>query len=221
MTETVTDYERVRDALRLDIVKGTLAPGDRLKIQTMMARYQVGSNPVREAIQQLQGEGMVVVSPNKGASVRQLDERFIRDAMEVRFALDTYFALRFVEIGSYQVLDELQSIQDNLEQALSQNDVDTAIEENILFHRRVIEAAGNNEASRTFERYSIVTRTIRRLIGYSAQRSKTVPKEHRQLIAAFKRRDGTAAMMIARNHAVSAGEELIELYLKMRSNTAA
>jgi DNA-binding GntR family transcriptional regulator len=211
-----TDYERVRDALRFDIVRGALAPGERLKVQEVMARYQVGANPVREAIQQLQGEGLVTVIPNRGAAVRALDEAFIRNVMEVRFALDAYFARRLAEAGGGAVLDRLAEQEAALEAALSEGDHAAAIERNIGFHREIILASGNDEALRALDRCAVTTRTIRRIVGYSLTRVEAIPREHRALLDAFARRDATAAMTIALDHARSAGEELLAQYLASR-----
>ena len=60
--------------LRSDIVSGALPAGCRLKTQELARRYGTSVNPVREALHQLNGEGFVVLSRNRGARVRELDE---------------------------------------------------------------------------------------------------------------------------------------------------
>src|SRR3712207_3392027 len=63
-------YVRVREQLRTDILQGVFAPGERIKIAELSKRYGVSQMPVREALQMLQGEGLVTIAPNKGASIR-------------------------------------------------------------------------------------------------------------------------------------------------------
>ena len=67
-----TTYHRVHKAILSDIVNGTFAPGSRLKVAELCKRYGSSQMPIREALQLLQGEGFVVMSPNKGASVRPI-----------------------------------------------------------------------------------------------------------------------------------------------------
>ncbi len=62
-------YARIRE----DIIEGRIAADSRLKVRDLAARYDVSTNPVREALQQLRGEGFVVISPNRGARVRTID----------------------------------------------------------------------------------------------------------------------------------------------------
>ncbi|MBL8228105.1 MAG: GntR family transcriptional regulator, partial [Bryobacterales bacterium] len=63
-------YLRVRERLRADILSGRFGPGERIKIAELSKRYGVSQMPVREALQMLQGEGLITIAPNKGASVR-------------------------------------------------------------------------------------------------------------------------------------------------------
>ena len=63
-------YDRIRD----EIVAGCLGPNERLKVSELAARYGTSTNPIREALQLLRGEGFVVIEPNRGARVRPIDE---------------------------------------------------------------------------------------------------------------------------------------------------
>lgn len=66
-------YERIRD----EIISGRLMPNERLKVSDLAARYGTSTNPVREALQQLRGEGFVVIEPNRGRA-RAADRRKLR-----------------------------------------------------------------------------------------------------------------------------------------------
>ena len=59
-------YSKIRE----DIIEGNIPADSRLKIRDLAARYGVSTNPVREALQQLRGEGFVIITPNRGARVR-------------------------------------------------------------------------------------------------------------------------------------------------------
>jgi DNA-binding GntR family transcriptional regulator len=88
-----TNYQRVRDIIRNDIITGQFRDGDRLKISDLVGRYGISAMPIREALQQLQGEGLVVMSANRGASVRRIDEHFLWQMYEIRKALEMFFVV--------------------------------------------------------------------------------------------------------------------------------
>ncbi len=82
-------YLRLRDQIRADIEDGCWRLGQHLTLHELSAHYQVSNVPVREALLQLQGDGMVDMRMNKGAVVRAVDARFIEEYFDVREALHT------------------------------------------------------------------------------------------------------------------------------------
>lgn len=84
-------YRRIQDLIRDDIVAGRLTPNLHLKTADLATRYGVSANPVREALQRLEGEGLVVILPNRGARVRAIDEPFLRNILDILLLLDPYF----------------------------------------------------------------------------------------------------------------------------------
>lgn len=82
--------EQVLHILRDDIIQGALKPGSRLNEQELADRYKVSRTPLREAIRQLQMEGLVEATPNKGAWVAFLSVADIRDYFEVRRVMEGY-----------------------------------------------------------------------------------------------------------------------------------
>src|SRR5690606_31559724 len=71
-------YEVIREA----IIEGRLEANERLIVADLAKRHGTSTNPVREALQLLRGEGLVIMTPNRGARVRPIDEDFIRDISE-------------------------------------------------------------------------------------------------------------------------------------------
>src|SRR5664279_3570657 len=105
-----TNYQRVRDIIRNDIITGQFQAGARLKISELVDRYGLSAMPIREAMQQLQGEGLVVLSANKGASVRRIDERFLWQVYEVRRALEAYFVAEMASRATEADVERLRAI---------------------------------------------------------------------------------------------------------------
>lgn len=212
------NYQRVRDVLRRDIVSGVFNPGDRLKIAALVERYDVGANPIREALQQLQGEGLVEMVPNKGATVRHLDEDHMRQTLELREVIEAFVAQKFAEKGSYQLVDELKSVQAQFEQAVADGRVSEFNVYNNTFHEIIITAADNRDAESFLARSSMLSRTIRALVGYGTDRIDDILAEHRALIAAFEARDPAKAAEVARLHARHASRDLIEQYQRLKES---
>lgn len=88
-----TTYSKVREQLRHDILSNYFAPGARLKILDLVKLYNVSQMPIREALQQLQGEGLVVIEQHKGAYVRHIDKKFVSNIYDVRRVIEVFMTL--------------------------------------------------------------------------------------------------------------------------------
>ncbi len=78
-SEGASVYQLIRD----DIIAGRLKPNERLVAADLAGRHGTSTNPVREALQLLRGEGFVIFTLNRGARVRPIDEEFIRNIYEI------------------------------------------------------------------------------------------------------------------------------------------
>ena len=85
---------RVRDLLEEAILEGELKPGERLRAEALAQRFGTSRTPIREALLQLEAQGLVEVEPNRGAVVRAFDRDDLRDLYEVRALLEPRAAAR-------------------------------------------------------------------------------------------------------------------------------
>lgn len=195
-----TSYGRVRDVIRRDILGGVVKAGERLKAVELAERYGVSQVPVREALQQLQGEGLVVIEPNRGASVREVDEGFIRNIFEIREVLGAYLIRKAVRNAPPELVDELARLNARFEQALDSGDVPAMLLWNGRFHDAHIGAGRNPEAERVLASQAALARVLRRRVGFSPARIDAMRREHRALVEAFQRRDPDRAARILALH---------------------
>jgi DNA-binding GntR family transcriptional regulator len=79
---------RVAATLREEILNGTLAPGDRLSQEDIAERFGVSRQPVRDALRQLEGDGLITMVANAGAWVSKLSESECYEAYQVRERLE-------------------------------------------------------------------------------------------------------------------------------------
>lgn len=206
------DYAAVRDRLRDDIIQGVFRSGVRLRLAELAARYDAGYGAVREALQQLQGEGWVELEPNRGARVALASLKRAMDLFDVRTALESHMVVRFLQRASNNMLAELESIEVEFEERANSNDQAGAVGVNYRFHDFINVNADNKEALRILRQNSQVIGSLRRTIGYSHPRLSDICAEHRALIAALYRRDEQEARNIAQEHLRHAAEDFQTRY---------
>lgn len=205
-----TSYDRIRDVLRSHIVNGLIKSGERLKVADLAAQYGVSQIPVREALQQLKGEGLIEIKPNHGARVRQIDAKFIADIFEIRETISALLAgkaaLRMTDSG----IAELCRRQDELEKAIEERSTAAILQIDSEFHHLHMAVSDNVEAANVIERHWSLLQVMRIRSGYSDARLRIVRDEHRALINAFKSRDVKQAEEISRIHARGSRDDLLD-----------
>lgn len=213
-TASITIRDRVRD----DIVAGSLPFGSRLTLDLLAARYSVGHMPVREALRQLQGEGLVVLTPNRGARVRAVDLEFVRNIFDLRIAIEAMLARRAAERIEGAHVAQLKSIQDEFEARARKRDFSALLTLNRDFHNVISEAARNPEAANVLERHWGLISALWNVYGYGEKRVAGVISDHRQMIEAFSARDADVAACLAMAHAAKAKQALIARMLARQSD---
>src|SRR4029078_2519722 len=107
---TASLYETIRD----DIISGRLKPNERLVVADLAERHGTSTNPVREVLQLLRGEGYVVFSPNRGARVRPIDHDFVRNIYEISALIEPMLTRWFVSMATHEDKAELERLQNVL-----------------------------------------------------------------------------------------------------------
>jgi DNA-binding GntR family transcriptional regulator len=221
----VPNYQRVRDAMRSDIAQGSLASNARLKIAELTARYRLSPAPIREALNQLAAEGWVVIHPNRGAQVRDINETFFREMNEVRVALESYTVGLCAAAATPEDVDRLEKIEDEFETALAaiarrrgktdvmkDADASALLRINARLHEAIHAIHPNREAELLSGRYRNFFNTMRAARGYGVRRPHEMAREHRALLAAIRANDVAAAEQISREHVTSAMEDLLAIW---------
>ena len=128
--------------IRQDILAGRINGNERLKVAELAAHYGTSTNPVREALHQLSGEGLVIISPNRGARVRPIDESYVRDIYELASLFEPYLIRWFVGICTDADIARLEQVQDQIEEC---NFADTVRHSNLdqQFHQIMYERHHN------------------------------------------------------------------------------
>lgn len=199
----------VYDLIRKEIISGQLGPNARLKVAELALRYDTSTNPVREALHQLRGEGFVIIEPNRGARVRPIDEDFVRDIIEIEVLLEPALTRWFVGIATDRDIVRLEAIQDEIE-ALDFADPVRHGQLDTRFHQVIYDRHYNRHAADLWWRHREVLRAISGNFLTSLSRRSAVLREHRDLIAAIRAQDAEAAAAIMARHVDGSGRNIIE-----------
>ncbi|MEZ2128199.1 MULTISPECIES: GntR family transcriptional regulator [unclassified Sinorhizobium] len=198
-------YERLRD----DIIHGRVKANERLKVAELASRMGTSTNPVREALQQLRGEGFVVMTPNRGARVRPIDEEFVRDICEIEVLIEPALTRWFVGIATKADVEELERIQAEIEQL---NFADEMKHSNLdlQFHQLMYDRHYNRHAVDLWVRHRQILWAISRGFPTSLSRQSNVLEEHRELIACIKAQDADGAARAIGRHVEGSGRHIME-----------
>ena len=172
-----TNYTRLRDLIRADIVEGRLPSGARLKIDEIARRYDSSAIPVREALQQLQGEGVVVFLPNRGAWVRRVDADFLRNIHEVRALTEPYLLRWFVRHRTEAQLEALVAAQAAYDRSVDEEEPDRWHGRNLIFHSICYDGHYNREALAIAKRHTELLHTVAMKYPVSRARALQSPDQ--------------------------------------------
>ena len=202
-------YERVASAIRSMIVSGEVQQSSWLRMQVLADRFGVSVQPVREALQLLQGEGLVELVPNRGARVRGLDRQRLAHIYDIRAALESYLARQFAADAAQSEIRQLESIQLEHDAAIDAGDQPAVSKINKRFHGYINSRGGNSDAMDLIQRHYDLTSSIRGLIGYEPAYMVRVREEHHALLDAIRRHDGARAAEVGALHVQRSLHEII------------
>ncbi|MCX7381927.1 MAG: GntR family transcriptional regulator [Alphaproteobacteria bacterium] len=208
-TETLLGYRRVAQHLRQAILDGTELPGAWLRMPAVAARCGVSVQPVREALQLLEGEGLVEMRPNRGARVRGLDRERLVHIFEIREALESFAARRFAERATCAEIAALADIQRPHDAAVAAGDQLAVFAANLAFHAAINVHGGNHELAELVGRYRDLSVSLVRRFGRPPGYLSRVQREHHALLAAFRCRDAARAAEIGAAHVSTTCQEVL------------
>jgi len=192
----------IAETLRDDILSARARPGDHLRQDRLASRFGTSRIPVREALRQLDGEGLVRLLPNMGARVVRLDPNELVEIYKLRELLEPFA----ISLSAPQLSDEqLQALKRQVEemesitQSPSPAGLIRFVEIDFHFHLASYAAAASPRLVRMVERLLQSAQPYRTaFIPYA--RMDIQHAEHRLLLEALERRDGDIAQRILEVH---------------------
>ena len=203
--------ERLRDA----VISGSLSPGQRLTERELTESLGVSRTVVREALRQLEAEGLIEVIPNKGPVVRALTAEEAEDIYRIRAVLQGLAARQFVANATPAKIATLQDALDAVVGAYDDGDAERTVATKTAFYELLYQGASSATLSSMLATLRARMWRWRALgLGHpqrSAERSRASIENLRSIVAAIQARDGDAAERITREEANQAAEEVLRL----------
>ncbi len=192
--------QQVAEVLRAAITTGRFAPGQRLVEKDLCELTGVSRASVREALRQLETEGLIETRPHRGPSVSRLSPQDAASIYQVRGALEALAAQLFAAQASDGQVAELVAAVQVLEQVYKARDVDRIVEAKRRFYAILFQGSGNSMIASILNTMNARITMLRRVSLSSPKRGPASLREIRAVLAAIKRRDPQAAYEASLRH---------------------
>lgn len=190
----------VADWIRERIRRGRFVPGQRLVEIDIIRQTGASRSKVREALQRLEGEGLVLIEEFRGASVRAASLEEVRQIYRARVALEGISAADFVRNANPGHRARLEALQDELERCVTENAPERFGRLNTDWHLLLVEGSGNAVIGEVLQRLNVPIHRLLFESFYNADRLATAVADHRAIMAAIRANDPEAAEAAMRQH---------------------
>ncbi len=193
-------HDELVERLRLLIIEGDLAPGSKISEKDLSDLFAVSRTPLREALKVLAREGLVELSPNRGASVAALTLEDLEEAFPVMGALEALsgeLACRFITARELAAVERQHAA---MLEAYEQRDMPNYFKYNQAIHQAILEAARNPTLSQMQGGLAGRIRRARYMANMSDDRWAKAVEEHEAILQALQARDGDRLAKILKQH---------------------
>lgn len=191
---------RVFDTIREKILSGELKQGDELREVTIGQELGVSRTPVREALRQLELEGLVEIIPNRGAYVIGITAKDIEDIYRMRSLLEGLCAKYAVGHITKEQLDELEEVTYLTDFYVKKESYDQLYELDNRFHDLLYQASGSRMIGHVLSDFHHYVERIRKVSLANPERSKLFNEEHKAIVKAILQKDEAMAEKLANEH---------------------
>ena len=196
--------ENLRDA----ILVGELVPGQHLRLEEIAKRLDVSTTPVREALSDLEAEGLVTIFPHRGAIVTRLSPEDLQDIYDIRATLEAMAARQAVAHMSGEILTLMQACIEQIDNHTGE--IATLVKLNHDFHNTLYGVSGRRHLCELIK--MLRNRTQHYLHAYISDLGGMphAQIEHRVILEACKRGDADQTAATVYNHVHDVGRALID-----------
>jgi DNA-binding GntR family transcriptional regulator len=206
-------YKKVGD----DISNGKLVPGERLLESKLVKEFRCSQSPVREALRQLETEGLLTFEKNKGCTIRKLSIQEIDDIFSIIAQLESCAARQCTERATGADVPYLRNLHDKLRSAAKKQDLAKWLQINTEYHNFFAERATNKTLCEILENLKRRVYQYRHITIRIARHLDQYLKHHEGMLKGYEAMDGKKVEKYMKLHIETLRDVLIS-YLSPESN---
>lgn len=177
---------RIRDK----IVSGELLPGSRINERVLSEELGISRTPLREAFKILEGEGLVAIKPNSGATVVAMAQQDVEHCLALLIGLEQFAAEQAAERATTAEIDEISSLHQEMVAAFKAGALMDYFHLNLKIHQKIIDAAKNPALSRVYAMEAARVVRFRFEGNRDHERWQKAVEEHEHILNALRDRQG-------------------------------
>lgn len=202
--------QRIFRQIQNDILNGVYEPGENLIETKLSEELGVSRTPVREALRQLELEGLVQSVPNKGVTVKGVSAEDIQDIYTIRMLIEGLAARWAAEKITAEEMEELKEAVDLEEFYTMKNDNSRLLKLDTRFHDIIFKASKSMPLMHTLSTFHHYIQKARKISMSSEKRAAEVLKEHKAIMQAIVERDAARAEKLTTEHVKNASDNLLK-----------
>ena len=202
---------QVEDELRRGIIFGQFLPGTRLVERELCELFSVGRTSVREALRQMEAEGMVKSVPHRGPIVATINAEEARQIYELRALLEGYCGQEFIQRATQSQVTELRKNCESYAKAAAANSQKLMFTAKRKFYQTLIQGAENVQIERILIPLQNRTARLRMMSMSNPLRLPQTVAELNETVAAIEARDPVRAQDACRRHVQNAARVVIAM----------
>jgi DNA-binding GntR family transcriptional regulator len=188
----------VADHIRTMILRRELLPGERLIQSELADRLGVSRTPIREALQKLASEGLVTLSPYKGAHVAKLSLSHLEEIYHVRIAIEAQIGYLAAQHITPDELGEMRQLVEQMKRELEAGELGSLLELNRQVNMILFIASRSKHLSELAIEYMNLANLYRQMHFTTRERSQRIIDDHQELLAALEEGDPEAVYQVTR-----------------------
>ena len=204
----ITLKDQAHDYIKNAIVSKELEQDKIYSVPELSSMLNISRTPVREAMLQLEQEGFVTILPNKGMKIKAFDKRTVMDIYQSRMAIEGFCSYY---LADHVQNEEVQKIINFLEMLHEENlkgyNAGSSVNNDFLFHQKIIEFSGNERFVETNENM----RLYMNLFTGKLNRWDKANLEHAQILNAIKNGDPQLARKMSYEHILNTYKDIIAM----------
>jgi DNA-binding GntR family transcriptional regulator len=197
--DIVSVEDGVYRALRQDIGRLELAPGERLRLEDLADRFQVSLTPVRHALRRLESEGLVVGERRRGSRVAPLSVEELEEIQALRLGLESFLARAGAERCTEEALGQMRAAREEMERAFRAGDLDAYIDSFWSLRDACYRRADRPRLERTLADQRVRVERYIRFLCRDPEAFAELRRGPDTLLEACRARDGAAAERATRD----------------------